>query len=152
MIAQPAATVSSLAFVAAAAWLAARLPQQPDQRRQAVGYAVLVGAVGLGSVAYHGPQPAGAKVAHDLPILLAGAWGVLVPVTRQLRGRPALAAGGGRAARVAGAGLAIGVAAYVLGRSSSPVCSPDSLLQPHAAWHVAAAAAAAAWGAALWRS
>jgi hypothetical protein len=152
MIAQPAATISSLAFVGAAAWLAARLPQDPRERRQALGYAVLVAAVGLGSVAYHGPQPAGAKVAHDLPILLAGACAVLVPVSRRLRGSPALAAGGDRPARLAGACAAIGAVSYGLGRTGSPLCSPDSLLQPHAAWHVAAAVAAAAWGAALWRS
>jgi hypothetical protein len=152
VIAQPVATVSSLAFVAAAAWLAARLPEQPEARRQALGYAVLVAAIGLGSVAYHGPQPPGGEVAHDLPILLAAAWGVVVPVGRRLRGRPALAPGGARAARVAGAALAVGAVSYALGRTGSPLCSPDSLLQPHAAWHVAAAVAAGAWGAALWRS
>ena len=33
-------------------------------------FAVLLAAVGLGSVAFHGPQPGGARVMHDLPILL----------------------------------------------------------------------------------
>lgn len=34
-----------------------------------------------------------------------------------------------------------GAALYVLGRTGGPLCHPDSLVQPHAAWHVLAAAA-----------
>lgn len=151
LVAQPAATVSSLAFVGAAAWLAGRRPVDPAERAAASTFAVLVAAVGVGSVAYHGPQPPGSELAHDLPILLAGAWAVGVPAVRRLRGIPALAPGGDRAARVAAVAAGVGAVAYVLGRTGSPLCSPQSLLQPHAGWHAAEALAAAAWGAALWR-
>jgi hypothetical protein len=33
-------------------------------------FAVLLAAVGLGSVAFHGPQPDGSRLMHDAPILL----------------------------------------------------------------------------------
>jgi hypothetical protein len=41
----------------------------------------------------------------------------------------------------------LGVAAVVgrLGATGGPLCDPDSLLQPHALWHMAAAAAVAWW-------
>ena len=45
-----------------------------------------------------------------------------------------------RAALVAGA-LVTGAACYLAGRPRSRWCRPDSLLQPHAAWHVLAAVA-----------
>jgi hypothetical protein len=41
--------------------------------------------------------------------------------------------------------LAAGGAAWLLGRSGGPLCRPDSLLQPHAVWHLAGAAALALW-------
>ncbi len=43
------------------------------------------------------------------------------------------------------AALAVGVTAYLAGRTGSPLCRPDSLLQPHALWHVLTAVAMAAW-------
>ena len=42
--------------------------------------------------------------------------------------------------------LALGAGAYLLGRSSSPLCDPDSRLQLHGAWHLLAALALAAYG------
>jgi hypothetical protein len=55
---------------------------------------------------------------------------------------------GGRAGRVVVlATLAAGVAAYLLGRTGGPLCRPESLLQPHALWHLLTAAAMAAWAA-----
>ena len=55
---------------------------------------------------------------------------------------------GGRAGRVVMvAALAVGVTAYLLGRTGGPLCRPDSLLQPHALWHLLTAAAMAAWAA-----
>jgi hypothetical protein len=41
------------------------------------------------------------------------------------------------------AALATGLALYVLGRTNGPLCSPSSLVQLHAGWHVATAVAAA---------
>jgi hypothetical protein len=73
--------------------------------------------------------------------------------------RPAAPAGGppgatsparrpGRAGRAVVLGaLGIGLAAYLLGRTGGPLCRPDSLLQPHALWHLMTAAAMAAWAA-----
>ena len=56
--------------------------------------------------------------------------------------------GGGRASRVVVvAALAVGVTAYLLGRTGGPLCRPDSLLQPHALWHLLTAVAMAAWAA-----
>lgn len=42
---------------------------------------------------------------------------------------------------VAGPALAVGLAAQVFGRTGGPWCRPDSLLQPHALWHVLTAGA-----------
>jgi hypothetical protein len=47
--------------------------------------------------------------------------------------------------------LAVGAVAQLLGRTDSPVCAPDSLLQPHAAWHVLTAMAMGAWAYAVLR-
>lgn len=41
--------------------------------------------------------------------------------------------------------LAVGLAAYLAGRTGSRLCRPDSLLQAHALWHVCSAVAVAAW-------
>ena len=35
---------------------------------------------------------------------------------------------------------AIGAAAHVLGRTGGPLCAPDSILQPHAFWHLTTSA------------
>ena len=40
---------------------------------------------------------------------------------------------------------AAGAAGWWLGRTASPWCDPDSLLQGHAAWHLLGAAALACW-------
>lgn len=155
VLAQPIATLSSLAFLGAAAWLALRLPARGPgrpgtDRPAAAAYAGLVALVGVGSIAYHGPQGPGAQVLHDLPIAAVVATGAVVPAVRLLGGRPALAVGGVRAAQVAAASAALGLGAFALGRTGSPVCDPTSPLQAHAAWHVLMAAALAAWGGALW--
>jgi hypothetical protein len=55
---------------------------------------------------------------------------------------------GRRPYRLALAAAATGAACWWAGRSASPLCDPDSLLQPHAAWHVLGAAALGAWAAA----
>jgi hypothetical protein len=43
------------------------------------------------------------------------------------------------------AATAAGAFCWWAGRTASPWCDPDSLLQPHAAWHLLTAAALAAW-------
>ncbi|MFH5821463.1 hypothetical protein [Georgenia sp. AZ-5] len=74
LIAEPVATASSLAFVAAAAAILAVHRRGPTGDARAVegdlrGYAALVAGIGLGSVVQHGPDPAWSDLAHDLPLL-----------------------------------------------------------------------------------
>lgn len=74
---QPTNALSSLAYVVVGVAIALRV----WQRRRDVAdtaayvgdslvYATCVAAVGIGSLLFHGPQPDGSKVLHDLPILI----------------------------------------------------------------------------------
>jgi hypothetical protein len=149
-LAQPAATLSSAAFLAAAAWLACRLPARGAGRVAAVAYAGLVAMVGVGSVDYHGPQSAAAAELHDIPVTAALGYAIVVPAVRLLRGRRPIDALSPRTLPVAAMAITVAGAAYLLGRTDGPLCMPDSLWQPHALWHSGAAVAMAAWGTALW--
>ena len=60
-------------------------------------------------------------------------------------GRARLGPGRRVAYRVALGAAAAGAACWWAGRSDSPWCDPDSLLQAHAAWHLLGAAALACW-------
>jgi hypothetical protein len=62
LVSQPANTVSSLAYVAAGADLLRR-----EERDRAFGWAVV--AVGIGSVAYHGPGGRAGRWLHDATLL-----------------------------------------------------------------------------------
>jgi hypothetical protein len=103
-------------------------------------------ANGIGSFAYHGPQPSWAKWAHDVPI--AALVGLFV-ANEALRAagvepdgaRPCSTDRARDIALLAGGGALI---AYVLGRTGSPLCRPTSPVQLHAAWHVLSAVALAA--------
>jgi hypothetical protein len=46
---------------------------------------------------------------------------------------------------IAAVALALAGAAYLLGRSGSPLCHPESVLQLHAVWHVLVAISATAF-------
>jgi hypothetical protein len=192
-LAQPVNAVTSLAYVVVAVVIVAS-----GRRRGAPGAttlvpAALLAAIGIGSLAFHGPQPTGSQLLHDLPILLLAVF-VAVSVGARIVGEvgdraplasplPAFAGAavpavlvsvgdvgtaGASAAIVASAALgevflarrdgrpdpvrrrlaAVGVlavGAYVLGRTGSPACSPDSLLQLHGAWHLLTAVAAGLW-------
>ena len=136
LIAQPVNTASALAFVAVGAWLMGR-------RRPALG--VAVAAVGVGSVDFHGPGSPAARLLHDGTLYLVVGFVAWHEVARRV-GQAAASTPRRRAAyRAALAAAAAGAACWWLGRTTSPVCDPDSLLQPHAAWHLLAAAALAAW-------
>ena len=182
-LAQPVNALSSLAYVAAGGWLLARARRSGDRAFLAAAGAA-VAAVGFGSIAYHGPQPAWAGWAHDGPILAfplvlaaRSAWtlrrrdlrfatayaagGVAVLGVVGGLGRPGTALGLPAAAAVAVAGtflvlpvpaaarlwsrpallMAAALAAYVLGRTGSPLCRPGGPWQLHGAWHVLSAAA-----------
>ena len=128
LIGQPANTLSSLAFVAAAVPLWRR-------GRAWKTVAAALAFEGLGSVAYHGPGGTAAKFVHDIGIvgLLAAFGTVARDDPRSLRPRPLPVA------------LTLGaVALHALSRTGGPLCSCRSPLQGHAVFHVLAAAALAA--------
>ena len=136
-IAQPVNTLTSLGYLVAGAAVVRRA--DPAHRTSATALAGMLALVGMGSVAFHGPQPPGARLMHDLPI--AGLLGVigLVPAARRGGGRAALPGWtGGRGLALAGLAAASGLA-YLGGRTGSCTCDPDSPLQLHGAWHLLSA-------------
>jgi ceramidase len=69
LLGQPVNTLSSLAYVAVGALLLRRALTARESERPALAvYAVVVAAVGFGSVVFHGPMPSWARFAHDLSI------------------------------------------------------------------------------------
>ena len=141
-VAQPVNTATSLAYVVTAAALLSRLRRSGvvAEPGGAELYAGTCALVGLGSVAFHGPQPRGAELMHDLPIaamlgLLAG-----TPAVRSHRGLdPAPGWSRPRGVAIAGLGAAAGIA-YVAGRTGARTCDPNSRWQWHGVWHVLSAA------------
>lgn len=128
-IGQPANTVSSLAFVAAAVPIAARA----RDRRSLTWAAVAASAAfeGVGSVAYHGPGGRVAKAVHDVGLVaLVASLTAARLGERPMQVRP----------RAAALGVAAGVL-HTLSRTGGPLCSCNSRLQGHAVFHVLAAAA-----------
>ena len=183
LLAQPVNALSSFSYVVVGLVIAVVASRRVDRPGGSYLYAACVAAIGLGSVAFHGPQPAGSRVMHDLPILIAAIFilchdlGLLVPRFRAVV--PAFAIGSLAATAVtfvsADAGIAVtglvlvavglaeilihrrrlrsgppsavltwtivGVAlvagaSWLLGRTDSPVCDPDGVLQLHGLWHV----------------
>ena len=137
-LAQPVLAVTSLAYVAAGTAVLCWAMRLRVPLAGAAGVALV--AVGAGSLAFHGPQPSWAELAHDWPIVVAGAvYAAGLARSGRLQWRSAWTAAAGV--------FALGLAAYAAGRSGSPLCRPDSLWQYHGAWHVLSAAAAgwAAW-------
>ncbi|MBY5163778.1 hypothetical protein [Salsipaludibacter albus] len=164
---QPVNALTSLAFVVAGLVVLVRT-------RRAWLAAALV-STGVGSVLSHGPMPPGSAWAHDVSLtwllVVAGASGT--PVERWSTW-PALAAIGLAVAVVPTAAVplavvaAVGALGAILWRDRSPrtlaalallatgaavgrlaaagvLCDPDSLLQGHGVWHLAAATAVAVW-------
>jgi hypothetical protein len=129
LVGQPANTVSSLAFVAAAVPIARRA--RVARSAAWAGVAASAAVEGLGSVAYHGPGGPVAKAVHDAGLVaLVGTLAVarLTEQPRQLR----------PGAAVLGAAA---FALHALSRTGGPLCSCNSRLQGHAVFHVLAAAA-----------
>jgi hypothetical protein len=151
LVAQPVNTASALAYVATGAWLVARGLRAGPDRRRVVGFGLAVAAAGAGSVDYHGPGSPAARLLHDASLYLvvgAVAWHEVARRARRpppAARRPAWAPAPRTAYRAALAAAAAGAACWWAGRTASPWCRPDSLLQPHAAWHVLGAVALAAW-------
>src|SRR5690606_21433309 len=133
LIGQPANTLSSLGFVAAAVPVA-RFGTRPGHRAwRAVAAALAL--EGVGSVAYHGPGGRVSKAVHDIGLvaLVAAMAGVEVQYRGRWRPGPL------------DAGLAVAaVALHTLSRTGGPLCSCRSRLQGHAVFHLLAAGAVVA--------
>jgi hypothetical protein len=103
---------------------------------------------GLGSMGFHGPGDRISRALHDatlavlVPISVAG-------VVRALIRDPAAAA---RSLATPLVALAAGGLLARLGRTGAPWCRPRSLVQPHAAWHLLAAAAVTSAARRTWGS
>jgi len=68
-LAQPANAISSMAYVGFGLWLVVRaLRNRGEETATQVIFGITVASVGLGSVAFHGPMPPGARLLHDLTI------------------------------------------------------------------------------------
>ncbi|HEY8526841.1 MAG TPA: hypothetical protein VIL48_17855 [Acidimicrobiales bacterium] len=125
---QPANALSSLAYVAAGAFLL--------RRGAPTGPALAVAAAGVGSLLYHGPMPPGAELAHDGSLIALAGVGLVVAWRRRRLPRPPARA-------LAAFGSAVVVNA--LTRTGAPLCRPEAVLQGHAVWHALTAVALAAW-------
>jgi len=143
VLAQPVNAVSALAYLAAAAAvLVPSLRATGSRRALLAAYAGALAAAGVGSFTYHGPQPAWAGWAHDTSAVLAVGLGLAVVATT-----PSVLDFARPAVRPLWIVLGAAVVAYVAGRTGARTCVPTSVLQPHAAWHLLSATAAAmlAW-------
>lgn len=70
LIAQPANTLSSLAYVAVGVWVLARAARGDVPRRGAgVALGLALVGVGVGSVAFHGPGSGAGRFVHDFSIV-----------------------------------------------------------------------------------
>jgi hypothetical protein len=150
LIAQPVNTASALAYVAVGAWLIGRglrlgaAGRSSSGQPRTVAFGVAVAAAGIGSVDYHGPGSPAARLLHDgglYAVVGLVAWHELARRVGRSHRTPR-----GRTAYLAAlAATAAGAACWWAGRTASPWCDPDSLLQGHAAWHLLGAAALACW-------
>jgi hypothetical protein len=99
LLAQPANTLSSLAYVVAGVLLLWRAlaASRPSARVTLIVYALTVVGVGVGSAAFHGPMPGWGRFAHDLSIaaVLAFIIGYDIAFARRAPPSTGLAAFGG---------------------------------------------------------
>lgn len=108
-------------------------------------YALGLVAVGLGLAAIHGASDPFAGT------LAAGAVvGEIATVSGDRRARSSSAGRSRTVARGVGIiAIALGGVAFLLGRTGSPLCRPDSVFQWHALWHVLVAISLVAYAYAL---
>ena len=72
LLAQPVNALTSTAYAAIGVAILALTRRLRERRGESILFGLLLIGVGVGSVLFHGPQPAGSKALHDLPIALAG--------------------------------------------------------------------------------
>jgi peptidoglycan/LPS O-acetylase OafA/YrhL len=140
LLAQPVNALTSLGYVVAG--IVVLLMLTPQQRRGVGGlYALLLALIGIGSVIFHGPQTPGAKFLHDAPIAALLVLIAVIIIARWRGGRKIFP--GVTRRRVIALAVTGGLAglSFLTGRTESPVCDPDSPLQPHGGWHVLTAVA-----------
>jgi hypothetical protein len=104
LLGQPVNTLTSLAYVAVGALLLRRA--LATRSAVLVVYVTTVVAVGIGSVAFHGPMPSWGRFAHDLSIAAVLAFVIGYDI--------ALVRGTGVHTALAGFGLLLGACAIVL--------------------------------------
>jgi hypothetical protein len=139
VLSQPVNASTSLAYAAAAAGMIVPAKRCGGLHRVVlILYAASLAAVGVGSVAYHGPQPRWARRVHDGSVAASLACTLLVGVTAQ---PPLLTRIRGQLPPVLSLAALAG-AAYRAGRSRSRWCNPASLVQLHGMWHLLSAASA----------
>ncbi len=193
-LAQPVSAVSSLAYVVVGIVILAVSIRRRRSVLPSVVYGTCLAGVGIGSVLFHGPQPAGSRVLHDLPILVTvifivvqdlavvrprlrhpwavfvlgsavataatlvvpdlgaaltgvgvGAIAVLETIVYRRRLRP-VGTRRQRRAYVAIIGVAaLAATAWLLGRTGSPACDPDSVFQFHGLWHLVSSLVFGLW-------
>jgi hypothetical protein len=69
LLGQPLNAGTSTAYTVAGLWLVARaLRNRGDEMPMEIVYGIALASVGLGSLAFHGPVPPGARLLHDLTI------------------------------------------------------------------------------------
>ena len=134
-LAQPVSAITSVAYVGAG--LIALIWAARGRAALAAVAGVALVAVGVGSFAYHGPQPSWAPLAHDGPIIVLG---VTIAIGLLRSGIRRDWSGWGMPAAI----FALGLAVYAAGRTGSPFCAPESRWQFHGVWHIVSAAAALA--------
>ena len=140
-LAQPANAVSSLAYVGVGVWLLWRARADGAHRGALLAAGAAMVGVGLGSFAYHGPQPGWASAAHDASIVALAVTLVSVHVWLLARARPQNTAVLLGAWKAAAPWFATALLAYWAGRTVSSLCRPTALWQYHAAWHILGALA-----------
>lgn len=72
LLAQPVNALTSLGYAVLGIVVVVLTRWLRTRRGESLLFGLLLVGVGLGSVLFHGPQPAGSKALHDLPILLIG--------------------------------------------------------------------------------
>jgi hypothetical protein len=106
-------------------------------RREQLTLSAAAASAGLGSFLFHGPQPRGAGVVHNVSVV-----SVCLCVAADHRGaRPLQHAADSAPYRSGLVFLSFALIALVLGRTESRLCDPDRFLQLHGLWHILGALA-----------